>query len=86
MEGCENVHCPLLLINTGLVSIGPLTKNVLQKHRPVSKNEENLHFPHGPLLKAQQRASSPSLMHIETACTGYMLKSSENYEKEGCET
>ncbi len=49
----KNVHCPLLLINTGLMSIGALTKKLL-------KNEENMHFPHGPLLKAPQRAS---LMH-----------------------
>ncbi len=43
----KNVHCPLLLINTGLMSIGPLTKKLLQKHRLVSysKNEENVHFP-----------------------------------------
>ncbi len=49
----KNVHCPLLLINTGLMSRGALTKKLL-------KNEENMHFPHGPLLKAPQRAS---LMH-----------------------
>ncbi len=42
-----------LLINTGLMSIGPLIKKLLQKHRPVAKNKENMHFPHGPLLKAQ---------------------------------
>ncbi len=85
----KNVHCPLLLINTGLMSIDPLTKKLLQKHHPVScsKNEENMHFPHGPLLKAPQRASSPGLMHIETACAGLVLiTSSENDEKEGCET
>ncbi len=79
--------CPLLLINTGLMSIGPLTKKLLQKHRPVSyskkqrkcalsprslteSSEENVHFPHGPLLKATHRASSPGLIHIETACAG----------------
>ncbi len=76
----KNVHCPLLLIDTGLMSICPLTKKLLQKHRPVSyskklrkralsprsftessaENEENMHFPHGPLLTALQRAS---LMH-----------------------
>ncbi len=32
----KNVHCPLLLINTGLMSIDPLTKRLLQKHRPLS--------------------------------------------------
>ncbi len=54
----KNVHCPLLLINTGLMSIGPLTKKLLQKHRPVSYSKKwNVHFPHDPLLKAPQRAS-----------------------------
>ncbi len=80
----KNVHCPLLLIDTGLtlMSIGPLTKKLLQKHRPVSYSQkrrkralsprsltessaENVHFPHGPLLKALQRANS-----LETACAG----------------
>ncbi len=32
----KNVHCPPLMIDTGLMSIGPLTKKLLQKHRPVS--------------------------------------------------
>ncbi len=32
----KNVHCPPLLIDTGLMSIGPLTKKLLQKHHPVS--------------------------------------------------
>ncbi len=32
----KNVHFPLLLIDTGLMYIGPLTKKLLQKHRPVS--------------------------------------------------
>ncbi len=26
----KDVHCPLLLIGTGLISIGPLTKKLLQ--------------------------------------------------------
>ncbi len=71
-EVVKNVHCPPLLIVTGLMSIGPLTKKLLQKHHPLSysKNEENLHFPHGPLLEAPLRASSPGLMHIATACAG----------------
>ncbi len=30
----------LLLINTGLMSIGPLTKKLLQKHRPVSYSKK----------------------------------------------
>ncbi len=64
----KNVHCPPLLIDTGLMSIGPLTKKLLQKHCPVSYSKK--HFPHGPLLKVPQRASSPGLVHIETACAG----------------
>ncbi len=68
----KGVHCPLLLIDTGLMSIGPLTNKQLQKHCPtaIAKNEENVHFPHGPLLKAPLIASSPGLMHIKTACVG----------------
>ncbi len=71
----KNVHCPFLLINTGLMSIGPLTKKLLQKHRPVSysKKRRELALSPRPLLKAPQRASSPSLMHIATACTGQCL-------------
>ncbi len=30
----KDVHCPLLLISTGLISIGPLTKKLLQKTPP----------------------------------------------------
>ncbi len=36
----KNVHCPLLLINNGLVSISPLSKKLLQKHRPVSYSKK----------------------------------------------
>ncbi len=38
-KAMKNVHCPPLLIDTGLMSIGPLTKKLLQKHRPVSYNK-----------------------------------------------
>ncbi len=68
----KNVHCPLLLIDTGLMSRVPLTKKLLQKHRPVSyskKRRERALSPR-PLLKALQRASSPGLMHIVMACAG----------------
>ncbi len=44
----KNVHCPHLLIDTGLMSIGPLAKNLLQKHRPVSYSK-----------KRRKRARSP---------------------------
>ncbi len=36
----KNVHCPPLLIDTGLMSIDPLTKKLLQKHRPVSYSKK----------------------------------------------
>ncbi len=36
----KNVYCPPLLIDTGLMSIGPLTKKQLQKHRPVSYSKK----------------------------------------------
>ncbi len=39
-EVVQNTHCPLLLINTGPMSIGPLTKKLLQKHRPVSHSKK----------------------------------------------
>ncbi len=32
MEGCENFHCPLLSINTGLMSIDPF--NVCKHRKP----------------------------------------------------
>ncbi len=34
----KDVHCPPLLIDTGLVSIGPFNKKLLQKHRPQSRH------------------------------------------------
>ncbi len=49
----KNVHCPLLLINTGLMSIGPLTKKLLQKKNAQWAIAEKVHFRHGPLLNAQ---------------------------------
>ncbi len=82
----KNVHCPLLLINTGLMSIDPLTKKLLQKHHPVScsKNEENMHFPHGPLLKAPELSRLDA--HWDGLCGLVLITSSENDEKEDCET
>ncbi len=44
----KDVHCPPLLMDTGLMSIGPLTKKLLQKHRPVSYSK-----------KRRKRALSP---------------------------
>ncbi len=65
----KNVHCPPLLINTGLMSIGPLTKKLLQKHHPVSYSKKLRKRALSP-RKAPQRVSSPGLIHIETACAG----------------
>ncbi len=36
----KDVQCPPLLIDTGLISIGPLTKKLLQKHLPVSYSKK----------------------------------------------
>ncbi len=47
----KNVHCPPLLIDSGLMSIGPLTKKLLQKHRQVSyskKTNKTCTFPSVP--------------------------------------
>ncbi len=44
----KDVQCPALLMDTGLMSIGPLTKKLLQKHRPVSYSK-----------KRRKRALSP---------------------------
>ncbi len=38
----KNVHCLPLLIDTGLMSIGPLTKKLLQKHHPVSYSKKRV--------------------------------------------
>ncbi len=51
MEGCEKYPLSPLLIYTGLISIGPLTKKLLQKYRPVSysKNtKKTCTFPMAP--------------------------------------
>ncbi len=51
----KNVHCPLLLINTGLMSIGPLTKKLLEKKkRPVSYSK-----------KRRKRALSPRSLNAQ---------------------
>ncbi len=59
----KNVHCPPLLIDTGLMSIGPLTKTLLQKHRPVSyskKTKKTCTFSTVPYWKLRR----------ETVCAG----------------
>ncbi len=57
------VHCPLLLINTGLMSIDPLTKELLQKHRPVSyrkKKNKTCTFPTVPYWKLRRERALPA--------------------------
>ncbi len=66
-----------------------------------AENEENVHFPHGPLLKDPQKTKKtytfPTVPYWKrrrewalpawcTLCGLVLITSSENYEKEGCET
>ncbi len=85
----KNVHCPLLLINTGLMSIGPLTKKLLQKHRPVSYSKRRRKLALSPRSLTDSSAES-ELSRLDAHCDGLcglvLITSSENYEKGGCET
>ncbi len=49
-------------MDTGLMSIGPLTKKLLQNTHTaqwaIAKNKENVQFPIGPLLKALQKTKN----------------------------
>ncbi len=85
----KNVHCPLLLINTGLMSIGPLTKKLLQKHRPVTYSKKRRELALSPQSVTESSAES-ELSRIDADCGGLcgqvLITSCENYEKEGCET
>ncbi len=62
----KNVHCPPLLIDTGLMSIGHLTKKLLQKHRPwaTAKNEEKLHIPKVPTESSAESELSRLDSHL----------------------
>ncbi len=84
----KNVHCPSLLIDTGLMSIGPLTKKLLQKHRPVSYSKKRRERALSTRSHTESSAES-ELSRIDAHCDdlcGLVLTSSEYYEKEGCET
>ncbi len=84
----KNVHCPPLLIDTGLMSIGPLTKKLLQKHRPVSYSKKQRKLALSPQSLTESSAESELSRldaHWDGLC-GLVLTSSENCEKEGCET
>ncbi len=82
----KNVHCPLLLIDTGLMSIGPLTKKLLQKHRPVSYSKKRRK--HALSTRPLTGESELSWLdaHWDGLCGLVLITLSENYEKEGCET
>ncbi len=54
----KNVHCPPLLIDTGLMSIGHLTKKLLQKHRPVSYSKKQRKVAHSPSSLTESSAES----------------------------
>ncbi len=85
----KNIHCPLLLINTDLMSIGPLTKKLLQKHRPVSYNKKRrkrAHYPRSLTESSAESELSRLDLHSDGLCGLVLITSSENYEKEGCET
>ncbi len=85
----KNVHCSLLLINTGLMSIGPLTKKLLQKHRPVSdsKKRRKRALSPRPLTESSAESEFSQLdTHWDGLCGLVLIRLSENYEKEDCET
>ncbi len=84
MEGCENVHYPPLLIDTGLMSIGHLTKKLLQKHRPVSYSKKQRKVAHSPSSLTESSAESELSRldsHWDGLCGLVLITSSENYEK-----
>ncbi len=85
----KNVHCPPLLIDTGPVSIGPLTKKLLQKHRPVSYSKKQRKLALSPRSLTESSAESELSRldaHWDGLCGLVLITSSGNYEKEGCET
>ncbi len=54
----KDVHCPPLLMDTGLMSIGPLTKKLLQKHRPVSYSKKRRKLALSPRSLTERSAES----------------------------
>ncbi len=54
----KNVHCPPLLIDTGLMSTGPLTKKLIQKHRPVSYSKKRRKLALSPRSLTESSAES----------------------------
>ncbi len=85
----KNVHCPPLLTDTGLMSIGPLTKKLLQKHRPVSYSKKRRNRALSPRSLTEISAEN-KLSQLDAHCDSLygpvLITSSENYEKEVCET
>ncbi len=82
----KNVHCPPLLIDTGLMSIGPLTKKLLQKHRLVSCIRKRALSPRSLTESSAESELSRLDAHWHGLCGLLLITSSENYGKEGCET
>ncbi len=82
----KNVHCPPLLIDTGLMSIGPLTKKLLQKHRLVSCRRKRALSPRSLTESSAESELSRLDAHWDGLCGLVLITSSENYGKEGCET
>ncbi len=85
----KNVHFPPFLFDTGLMFIGPLTKKLLQKHRPVSYSKKRRKLALSPRSLTESSAES-ELSRLDVHCDGLcglvLITLSENCEKEGCET
>ncbi len=71
------------------MSIGPLTKKLLQKHRPVSYSKKRRKRALSPRSLTESSAES-ELSRLDARWDGLcglvLITSSENCEKEGCET
>ncbi len=71
------------------MSIGPLTKKLLQKHHPVSYSKNLRKLALSPRSLTESSAESELSMlvaHWDSLCGIVLITSSENYGKEGCET
>ncbi len=80
----RNVHCPSLLIDTGLMSIGPLTKKLLQKRRPVSYSKKRTKRALSPRSLTESSAVCELSWldaHWDCLCGLMLITSSKNCEK-----
>ncbi len=83
------IHCPLLLINTSLMSIDPLTKELLQKHRPVSYRKKRIKRALSPRSLTESSAENKLSRldaHWDGLCGLVLITSNENWKNKGCET